>query len=212
MKRKNNNKNKYYIMLAVLLLTVTLGYALLTANLSIKGLTSFKGKKWKIYWDNVEVTTGSVAGTAVIDNDKKTSVTVNAILESPDDFYEFTVDAKNDSDFDAMIDTKSVKIYKLVEGEDDEELSSSQLPNYLKYSFTYADGKEIVAKQFLEKNTSKKYRVRVEIDGTKIDEDNLPSDNLDLKFVFSVTYAPADNTAVKPMAKLVNGYGEGTNL
>ena len=60
-----------FTVLVLLLLGISLGYALLTTNLNIVGTTVVKDNKWDIYFDNVQVSSGSVsASTPVIDTNK----------------------------------------------------------------------------------------------------------------------------------------------
>ena len=68
-----------FTVLVILLLGISLGYALLTTNLNIVGTTVVKDNKWDIYFDNVQVKSGSVeASTPVIDTAKTTvSYSVN---------------------------------------------------------------------------------------------------------------------------------------
>ena len=44
-----------FTVLFIILLSISLGYALLTTNLNIVGTTIVKDNKWDIYFDNVQV-------------------------------------------------------------------------------------------------------------------------------------------------------------
>ena len=48
------------LLLVLVLLFLTLGYAFLTQSLNINGSSSINNATWNIYWDNVQVTEGSV--------------------------------------------------------------------------------------------------------------------------------------------------------
>ena len=94
----------------MLLCGLGIGYSFLTTTLSINGTADVDANTWNIYWDNVQVKTGSVSGTQVttaptIDTNK-TTVSFQVNLKQPGEYYEFTVDAKNDGSIDAMVDTK----------------------------------------------------------------------------------------------------------
>ncbi len=74
-KRKN-----MYSLLVVLFLCLGLGYAALTTNLSINGTAHVDNATWNIYWDNVQVTTGSVtAPTPTISNQTTVSYELHFI-------------------------------------------------------------------------------------------------------------------------------------
>ena len=177
-----------YAVLIIILLTLSLGYALLTTNLNIVGTTVVKDNKWDIYFDNVQVSSGSVtASTPAIDT-AKTTVSYSVTLNLPGDYLEFTVDAKNAGTIDGMISAVSSKL-------NGTEITT--LPNYLEYSVTYSDGIAIQNNHLLEAGKSETYKVRV---GYKkdISATDLPSTEQTLNLTFSVTYVQADENAVKP--------------
>ena len=112
MRNKRNNKIKLFLLL---LLVITVGYALLSQTLDINGTTNIKKTTWSIIWDNVEVNENSVSGDSVttaasITNTEKTLVEYSISLTEPGEFYEFTVDAKNEGTIDIYID-KEVETY-----------------------------------------------------------------------------------------------------
>ncbi len=102
-----NTKKKYFLstmLLVLLLLLVTIGYAYLSTTLSINGSSKINDASWDIHFENVQVTEGSVTANNPVIN-PNTTVTYNVTLSKPGDFFEFTVDVKNDGSIDAMIDT-----------------------------------------------------------------------------------------------------------
>ena len=177
-----------YLFTVLFVILLSLGYALLTTNLNIVGTTVVKDNKWDIYFDNVQVKSGSVtASTPVIDT-AKTTVSYSVTLNLPGDYFEFTVDAKNAGTIDGMISAVSSKL-------NGTEITT--LPNYLEYSVTYSDGIAIQNNHLLEAGKSETYKVRV---GYKkdISATDLPSTEQTLNLTFSVTYVQADDNAVKP--------------
>lgn len=203
MRKNSNKKRNYYIVLVILLLSITLGFALLSTTLNINGLAGFKGMKWKVYWTNLKVENGSVNGTSEIVGEKDTTVEVNVEFEGAGEYYTFTVDAKNDStsDFDAMVDVFDMDVYSLADGE---YTKLDTIPSYITRSFTYDNGKPVRKNDPLRKGQTKKYRISVGI----IDFDDaslLPSENLDLKFVFYANYKPADENINFTTGDLVDG-------
>ena len=187
--KKRSNKVKIFLLL---LLVITVGYALLSQTLDINGTTNIKKSNWSIIWDNVVVNENSVKGESVttaasITNTEKTLVEYSISLSEPGEFYEFTVDAKNEGTIDGMINTVSNKVYE------SNGTTEKTLPEYLTYSVTYSDGKAIEPKQLLSAGSTEKYKVRVEF--KDVSADKLPSQNETLKFKFEVEYVQADDTA-----------------
>ena len=173
------------LIIFVIVLILGLGYAYLTTTLSINGTTDVDSNTWNIYWDNVQVKEGSVTATTPTIDTNKTSVSFNVHLSKPGDFYEFTVDAKNDGTIDAMIETISSTIN-----------NSTTIPNYLIYKVSYLDGIEIENNQLLKTNTTETYKVRVEY-RTDINPNQLPNSSESLTLSFEVTYIQANNSAIE---------------
>ena len=181
---KNRRKRTIFGGLFFILLGLGLGYAFLTTTLHIEGTADVDSNTWNIYWNNVQVTEGSVtASTPVIDS-SKTTVTFNVHLSKPGDFYEFTVDAKNDGSIDAMIHVVSKKVN-----------NSDSIPNYLNYVVTYSDDMPIEANQILASGGQETYKVRVEYN-TVINTTDLPSTSQNLSLTFGVEYLQKDTTAI----------------
>ena len=192
------------ILLSILLLGVTVGFAALSTTLKVSGTTNIGKNTWNIYWDNVDNQNGVTTTTPVISNDvtngPNTVVTWTVTLNKPGDFYEFTVDAVNAGTLDAMITNIEHKLNGSVMS------SSNKLPDYVKYSVTYANGDEIALNQLLPKATvsgnttvftRETYKVRVEFD-SNINPNDLSDENESYELSFGVTYGQADGNAVNP--------------
>ena len=178
------------LLLLLLILCISVGYAVLQSDLTINGTAGINNPTWDIHWENVSVTAGSVTGTnvtspATIDS-AKTTVSYSIKLPKPGDFYEFTVDAVNDGTIDAMIDTISYKM-------NGTEIST--LPAYLNYSITYSDGSSLQANQELKASASETYKVRVEFK-KDITNEQLPESIQTLNLSFTVNYKQATDAAV----------------
>ncbi len=179
-------KRKKSLILGIILLVLVLGigYAYLTTTLSINGITDVDSNTWNIYWDNVQVTTGSVTGaqvtTAPTIDTNKTTVSFHVRLKEPGEYYEFTVDAKNDGSIDAMIETIT---------------KTTSIPNYLRYTVTYEDETPIVENHLLAANSTEKYLIRVEY-RTDINPGDLPTNAASIDLSFGVNYIQSDNNAV----------------
>ena len=189
---KTTKKERRIIGFLALLLALTVGYALLSQTLDINGTTNIKSSNWSIIWDNVVVNENSVKGDSVttaaqITNTEKTLVEYSISLSEPGEFYEFTVDAKNEGTIDGMVNVVSNKVYE------SNGTTEKTLPEYLTYSVTYSDGKAIEPKQLLKAGSTEKYKVREEF--KDVSADKLPSQNETLKFKFEVEYVQADDIA-----------------
>ena len=156
-RKKRNTKQ----LLLILILTIALGYALLSTTLRINGTANINSNTWDVRWDNtsVHVATGSVTANTptVTENDTKVSFAAN--LKQPGDFYEFTVDAINAGTVDAMIDDIKTTIK-------DSNEQVTTLPNYISFEVTYSDYVEVEKKHLLAKRvdathpTKETYRIR----------------------------------------------------
>ena len=205
---RNNKKKKVTIVLFLLLLGTSLGYAILSSNLNINGSTSLSSNTWNIHWSNLSVTNGSVTGTQVTTpatiKTGDTEVEYSITLSTPGDFYEFTVDAVNEGSIDAMIESFSNKTYE------SNGTTEKTLPTYLNYTVTYSDGVSLAPKQKLAANTTEKIKVRVEFK-RDIEASQLPTTTDTIVFKFNVTYVQSDNTAIdkpQPYVYTVNKYDD----
>lgn len=133
---KRRKKERTYLLLGLVLLTLTLGYAFLQVNLSINGTTNVSSANWNIYLDNIQFGSNNVMNvtTPATINAEKTEVSFNVSLKKPGDTYEFTVDAVNDGTIDAMIGVVTNGVYGA------NGTTPKTLPDYLEYTVTYSDG------------------------------------------------------------------------
>ncbi len=165
-----------------------MGYAALTTELNINGITNVSHASWDIHFENLAVKTGSVTPDSAATIDTDTSISYEVTLNQPGDFYEFTVDAKNDGSIDAMIESVTSKYNGVAIS------TSNPLPNYIEYSVSYSDGEAIEVNQLLKSGQKEKYKVRVAFK-KDINAEDLPSSNVTLVLGFTVTYVQADDTA-----------------
>ena len=182
---KKNNKSMY---LLVILLVITLGYALLSATLKINGTISLKNNTWSIHWDpnSVNVSSGSVNASAPSFSNNNLKVSYEVNLASPGDFYEFSVDAVNNGTIDGMIDDVKVTV---VNG-DDEEM---ELPSYIVNTVTYDNGDTVLKKHLLESGDSATFLIKVLYDASSGD---LPEEDLTIKLTTEIVYKQADSTKI----------------
>ena len=181
------------IILLVILLFVTIGYGLLSSNLTINGTSRINNPTWNIHWDNVQVTNGSVTGSKVTTAAHiltgNTEVEYSITLSNPGDYYEFTVDAVNSGTIDAMVGTFSNKVYQ------SDGTIERELPTYLGYSITYKDGLQVANNHKLSANTRETYIVKV-FYKKDVDPDELPVNAENIVFKFIINYVQASSSAI----------------
>ncbi|MBQ3307493.1 MAG: hypothetical protein IJG68_04800 [Bacilli bacterium] len=174
-------KKKLTNLLIVCLLFIGIVYAILTANLQINGTAKIGGNTWDIHFNNIQINENSVAlstgdSAATIDPENNCKVDFEVTLSLPGDFYEFTVDVVNSGTIDGMVQTYTIP----------------NVPDYLDYTITYADGMSLAQNQLLSAGATETYKVRLEF---KNDLEELP-DAETLSTSFEVTYVQADSSAI----------------
>ena len=189
--RRKNKKKDLFLVLVLAILGIGLGYAFLTQNLTINGVSKTRGNNWNIYFTNLIINNQSTSLTegdsgAVIDSNDPTQINCRVHLKLPGDFYEFTVDAVNKGTLDAMLDGIYVKL---------NNNSNFTLPPYLTYSVTAGDGNEVLAHHLLEIEESYNYKIRVEF-LKDIEIEDLPDEPASLAFTFEIRYVQSDDNAV----------------
>ena len=174
--KKKSNRKFVLLVLALLLFTITVGYAALSTTLNINGTSKINNATWDVHFANLQVISGSVSATkaATIDSGT-TAIDYNVELIKPGDFYEFTVDVTNTGTIDAKLG--EAPILSGVSAEQDV---------YTNYTVTYSDDTAINANDKLAAGATKKLKVRVEFD-RNITNSQLPTEaqTLDLKFAMN---------------------------
>ena len=193
--KKKFKKKKNKMGLIVLLLLITVGYALLSSSIGLKGSSKIKDASWDVHLENVNVSSLSheAEEDATIDSTRK-NVNYKVTLDIPGDFYEFTVDVVNNGTLDAMIESITSEIK--INDNDFIEVNDTNLPNYLKYQVTYENGSKIENKQELLAGDRKTYKIRVEYN-KNINPNDLPTKEENLEFNFTINYIQKDETAVE---------------
>lgn len=146
-KRLRYNRRKVFIglFLFLLLIGVTIGYALITSNLNVEGTARFTNASWNIHFDNYSLMSGSVANlTSPTITD--TSITFSARVEKAGDFYGFTVDVENEGNINARVSNFSVT-------------PDFSTIGYAESSITYDNGRAIQVGDILASNKTKTIKV-----------------------------------------------------
>lgn len=164
---KNKNKNKK-LLLVIALLVITIGFALLSTNLSIMGISGIKKNTWSIHWDNDSITPTANSNVtpdiaAHTTDTKQEIVEFSVTLSLPGDNYEFLIDAVNDGTIDGKIDDIVLKLYA-----EDGTTPIPTIPSYLDYTITQADGSAIDPDQVIAANGGRvTYKVKIGIKSTE---------------------------------------------
>ena len=130
-------KTSNLFVLVLIILGISVGYALLSTTLNINGVAGINKHTWDIHWDptSVKESPGSVTATtpAYVSDSENKVITFGTELELPGDYYEFTMDARNYGDIDAILEKIDVNFYK------EDGVTPMELSNCLQYSLTHAD-------------------------------------------------------------------------
>lgn len=175
---KKIKKNKgFIIILLVLLLGITIGYASLATMLTINGSTHIIAPSWDIHFENIVEKEGSVKASPSAFISSATNVSYEVVLKNSKDFYEFNIDVVNAGTLDAKLDES------ILSGVSDKDAK------YVSYTVTYADGSEIKKNDLLNAGDRITLKVRVEYDYSDVtDESQLPSGDLDLNLKYIMNY------------------------
>ena len=180
-KSVNNKRRMIYFSLFFVFLFISMGYAYLNTSLSITGDTTIAGNTWDIHFENLNVSENSVSATVPASiQDNGTSVKYSAVLGSPGDYYEFSVDVVNAGTLPGKI--SSVNIGAFYEFGDDVfnagtlpgKISSVNIkeitpedpedPDYLDYYITYINGVSVQNGDLLNPGSRKRIVVRIQND------------------------------------------------
>lgn len=183
MKRRINKKN---LIVIIIILFISIGFAYLSTTLNISGITNIKSNNWNIYYDNIQYIRGQefelVSPTTSGTNTTNISYTIN--LLEPGDVYKFNVDIVNGGTIDAMV--------KVVT---DTALTEEQ-KKYASYFVTYNDGISVEDYQLLPHGETDTLSVMVAYK-KDITEEELPSEDKSITIKFHLEYEQASSTATE---------------
>lgn len=173
-------KKKYMIILLIIVIScINIGYASISSNMLINGTAIIQNKKWKIYFDNVNINEQSVSAKVEPETVGNNTISIGyeVDLAKPGDFHEFTVDIVNDGDLTAVLDEFSIT-----------QLTDAQ-KKYLNYKVKYNDGNEIAKTDTIAAHSSEKLLVKIEYlkDVTSAD---LPTADEAISLNVELTYVP----------------------
>lgn len=183
-------RSKSILILLLVIVTLSIGFALLSTTLRINGLASIHANTWDIHWENVDNQRGvtPISGATINPNDNK-EANFEIEFTIPGDYYEFTIDAVNKGTIDGMLK----EIQSTLNGD-----SIENIPDYITYSITYADGTTPEANDLLAVNKQITYKVRVEYKRTISNQQllDIPEEGEPFSMTISVIYVQANGSAV----------------
>lgn len=127
------------LIIIVLILLISIGFAYLTATLNISTLVGYSGNTWDIYFDNLREETykTDIVTDAAISN--KTTVNSSISLDQPTSTYTLYADVYNAGTIDAMLDS-----WTLTNTLDEDEAKAIDM------NVTYADGTSLTRYDLLK--------------------------------------------------------------
>ena len=111
MGNKKKKERGVLLLLVVAVLIMTVGFALYSTTLNINGSVTVKGSPWNVHYDStygtsgITTTTGSVTATSAVVNTNDTNFAFTVTLAKPGDFYEATLQVKNEGSMPAILKT-----------------------------------------------------------------------------------------------------------
>ena len=181
---KNNNLIFIIGFIFIFFLCVGIAYATLNKTLTINGISNIEKPSWDIQFENIKVKSGSVSAVLVHSVSNKTSLNFEVNLKVPGEFYEFTVDVKNNGTIDAMLE-ELIKLNELTEFQQ----------KFLIYTIKYENEEQILKNQLLKPGEFLKLKIRVEFK-RDITESDLPTSSETINLGFKVNYIQADENSI----------------
>ena len=175
--RRSKFKDNKLALLLVLLMSIGIGYASLTTTLSINGTTNVATNSWNIYFANLQINNGSVAGNpdATLSGNSM-SIIYGGELVHPGDYYEFTVDVVNEGSLPGKVSIVGL---------------TGNNTEYLSTSYTYSNGKPINLGDILNAGKSKKLTIKAWIP-EDIDTSLLPTSDTPITLTFHLQYIQSE--------------------
>lgn len=178
-------KKKMRLIIFLLILFISIGFAYLSTNLFLRGTGIFSANSWDIYFDNVveETYKTDIVSAATISN----KVTINASinLNQPKSTYTMYADIVNDGSLDAMLDSWNVTT----------DMTSAE-SDVIDISLSYADGTSLTKNDLLESGSVDAIVVNVVYKDNISNSQLLTSDG-DLNITITFNYVQADEDAVQ---------------
>ena len=181
-----NSSKKYCFIIFILLICISIGYAILNSNLSINGKSNIRKNVWDIRFENIKLKKGSA--TSNLPEFTNNTITINTILNNPGDYYSFTFDIVNAGTLNAIIEEIVL--------ESDMTIEQFKISNC---EIFYLNGDEISEAQYLMAGERRSLKVYLEYK-KDIEVDDLPKDISSVSMTYKINYI---QTPDNPDANLI---------
>ena len=180
--RAFSKKKVLILSLLILLLCMSIGYAVLSSSLKLNAIASVDKMTWDVHLENVVVRSGSVSTNPPTLNNEKTGVTFSVSFKQPNEYYEFYIDVVNKGTIDAQVDS----FFKTT-------LTAEQA-KFIDYKITYKDETEIKKNDIL--NAGEKETLKVLVYIKDLHESLYPSINTTLTLEGKIDYIQKNDDGV----------------
>ena len=181
-KFKSKKLNKKPLIL-VLILCISIGFAMLTANLSINGSFAFRNHTFDVHFDNIELDEESISDVGPTLDSSKTNMSFSVNLSQPEDFYKFKFDVVNSGDVDAMINKIEVTGIP------------SELSDIVDYELLYYNDREV--KQYHTLTAGQTVNMKFKIYYKDITIDQIPESSYNLDLGINIEFVLPDDNAIR---------------
>lgn len=178
------NRKLKKIVLLVLILFISIGFAVLTANFSLTTNLSFRENTWDVHFENAKVLDSSTAlnNSVTLDTNNKTSISFETTLAKPSDYIDFSFYVVNNGTIDAQLNSITTTL-------------TTEQQEYITYNITYDLNNTAVANNdYLYRGQSRKINVHFEY---KYDVENFYSgEAISPTITFKYIQPQSSNTTV----------------
>lgn len=190
MKKKN-------IIIIILILSISIGFAILSSTLSIDSNISIADASFDVHFDNVEKINSSIENDTYTYSENNTVLNFAVPLDKPGDYVDYKLYVVNSGTIDAALDSITVNIPQAAQ-------------DYITYSLTYYNGSNPTSGDLLKRGTNKPLKIHIEY---KYDIDDFidistttvtvalsykQPQTVDNKYVWNFDYEGAEQTFTVP--------------
>ena len=183
---KNNKEDKreskkFLIIVFLLLILISIGYATLSSTLRINGGGTIGKIRWDVHFENIsqESNKAQIITPATI-NGNTTNIEYKVNLTVPGSYYQFETDIKNGGTIDAKLATPPTLTGITAEQD-----------VYTNYTVTYSDGTPILVGDVIKAGQSRRVLVKVELEKDVV-ASQLPATEQTLNLSVDLDYIQAD--------------------
>ena len=187
--RRKKSRKIIGIFVLCLVISITIGYALISTTLTLGGKSNVEKGEWNIHFTNIKEFEGSVSASKKASIDNPTTINYEVTLPKPGTYYAFSFDIENEGNIDAMIG----KVIKSGIGENEKK--------YIEYRVRYDNGAELNINDLLKAKETKTVEVML-LYKDDITEEDLPKTTETLKLSLELNYVQKEDSAKEVKPKL----------